>query len=161
MVGIGEDCLAATIDQDNGIFIIAGEGKLYTWNLSTFAFTDRSSSSSGNKTAQNSRFAGLTWDSRNHKVVGFAAGGRSIYTLDTSTWVWTQVTASGGPTPPVTYYPYSDMGGGVYGRFQYSASRDVFVYAVNMDNNVYVLKNPEDNQDNQTPAAPKGLKIIN
>lgn len=156
MAGINEDRLSAAIDETNNVLVISGEGKLYTWNLGTYAYTDKSSSSTGNKTAQNSGDAAITWDSDSEQIVAMVGNSTTVYTLNTSTWAWAAQSCTGS-APVTTDYidgQDQDQGGGVYGRFAYSAERNVFVYAPNCDANVFVLKTPfEEGEDTTDPVV--------
>jgi len=145
------DYLATAIDQTNGLFVMIGGGSIHVWNLSTEAYSQPSTT--GTKTAQNSSNPGLVWDSTNNVLVGYpCSGAKNIYTLNTTTWVWTEVTGY-GDTPPA-----SSQAGAVYGRFNYEPSRDVFIYYNDVDQNVYVMKNPLTEEQGR-PAGPTAIHV--
>jgi hypothetical protein len=69
------------------------------------------------------------------RFVAWSGQGRALSYLDPTTWHWTDTTPSGDD-------PGAGAGNGTYGRFRFSAARDVFMLVSTTDTNVFLYKPP-------------------
>ncbi|MCI0667930.1 MAG: hypothetical protein L0Y43_07730, partial [Methylococcaceae bacterium] len=69
------------------------------------------------------------------KLVAWA-GGTDVYTLDTTTWVWTQVPLAASNT----VIPTAAQANGTYGRFRYIPSRNLYIAVNAVNQDVYFFK---------------------
>lgn len=124
---------SSVIDPVNRLFFTLDSGIASVYNLQTEkifvpVFT-------GGSAITSMRGPALTFDSSINKIVGWA-GGTSVYSLDPSSWTWTEHTAA--PDNVVT--PTAPTRVGVFGRFQYIPSKNVFILINSVDSNVFFYK---------------------
>jgi len=129
----GEETTSA-IDAERRLFVGIGNGKLNVYNMKTGMITNRQSTTGG-EVIVNARGPGLAYDPVIKRVVGWA-GGTSVYSLDISTWSWTEHKA--GKSNVVV--PSAPTRVGVFGRFQYIPSKNVYVLVNDTDQNVFFYK---------------------
>jgi len=131
----GEDTTSA-LDPEARLFVGIGNGKLNVYNIKRGTITNRQKTTGG-EAIVNARGPGLAYDPVIKKIVGWA-GGTSVYSLDVSTWTWTEHKAensnSVSPTAPTRV--------GVFGRFQYVPSKNVYILVNDVDQNVFFYKLP-------------------
>ena len=73
---------------------------------------------------------GLTWDSVNQQIVGWA-GGNSIHALDWATKTWAEIALTGAAIPD--HQPT-----GTYKRFAFSPDNNAFILYNDVDQNIFV-----------------------
>jgi hypothetical protein len=79
---------------------------------------------------------GFVYDPVSDKMIAWY-GGNDVYSLNTETWEWTRH----APAPANTVNaPAVTASGGVYGRFQYVPSRNVFIVVNHVDEDVYIYR---------------------
>jgi hypothetical protein len=128
----GEE-MTSVIDPENRLFVGMGNGQLSVFNLKTGALTN-GQRSTGGEAIVNSRGPGLAYDPVVKRIVGWH-GGTSVYSLDVSTWTWTEHKAA--TTNSVTpARPRRD----VFGRFRYIPSKKVYILMTSVRDNVYFYK---------------------
>ena len=113
----------------------------------------RTLSTSGAKALESEGNPGLAYDETSDRIVGWYGGG-TIYSLDLDTNAWTAHSPASGnkATPPLV-----TTSGGVYGRFQYAPSLNVFVVVNRVDEPVYIYRLSEGTgipNDRVVPAPP-------
>ncbi|MEW5979028.1 MAG: Ig-like domain-containing protein [Acidobacteriota bacterium] len=129
---MGED-VSGVIDPQARLFVAMGNGHVIVYDLNSK--TVRNQTTSGGSSIVNARGPGLTYDSTLQRIVGWA-GGTSVYSLNTSNWTWTQHTAaSGNSVSPSTPTPV-----GVFSRFQYIPSKNVYILVNSVGTSVYAFK---------------------
>jgi hypothetical protein len=88
---------------------------------------------SGDKSMEAERYPGIDFDPVSNLLVAWGGGG-SVYTLNVSTGVWTRRAPVGTVTPTA---PPSQ---GIYGRFRYIPSKNVFIVANHINENVFFYR---------------------
>jgi hypothetical protein len=116
------------VDPRRGLLVAVGLGEVVTFDLRG-ALTRQLWKTSGGDALVAIRAPGLDYDPRRDRLVGWAGG--SVYSLDLETKAWTPSDAPGAPAPTPN---------GIYGRWRYVPSLDVFVVATNIDENVHLYK---------------------
>jgi hypothetical protein len=129
----GEETTGA-IDVERRLFVGVGNGKLNVYNIKTGTITNRQATTGG-EVIVNARGPGLAYDPVIKRIVGWA-GGTSVYSLDTSTWTWTEHRT--GKANAVT--PSAPTRVGIFGRFQYIPSKNLYVLVNDVDQNVFFYK---------------------
>ena len=129
----GEETTSA-LDPENRLFVGIGNGKLNIYNIKTRIITNRQRTTGG-EVIVNARGPGLAYDPVIKRIVGWS-GGTSVYSLNISTWTWTEHKAAG--TNSVT--PTAPTRVGVFGRFQYIPSKNVYILVNEVDQNVFFYK---------------------
>jgi hypothetical protein len=129
----GEETTGA-IDPEHRLFVGIGNGKLNIYNIKTRTITNRRKTTGGDAIV-NARGPGLAYDPVIKRIVGWS-GGTSAYSLDISTWSWTEHKAE--KTNSVT--PTAPTRVGVFGRFQYIPSKNVYILVNDVDQNVLFYK---------------------
>lgn len=128
--------LTAAIDPVGRVLVAVGGGQAFTWDLSKPGdVAGAVLSTSGDPSIVHAPSPGFAYDPAIHAFVGWS-GGSDVFTLDPTTWTWTRVAPS--PTNVVT--PTAAQQWGTFGRFRYSATRNVFVVVSSVDQDVYVYK---------------------
>ena len=113
---------------------------------------------SGARSLENIQNPGLAFDIASDRVVGWY-GGSTVYSLnlDNNQWTAHSALSSNKATPPsVTTY------GGVYGRFRYSPTLNVFIMVNETNQSVYLYRLSEGGgipQDVIPPAKPTSLQV--
>jgi hypothetical protein len=127
----------AAIDQKTRQFVFIGDGKVFSYKLDAYPATlvARTTSGATEVLANNNHRPALTWDSAAQTLAAWN-GGASVYTLDTSNWVWTR--HNPGTTNTVT--PDGPSPGGTYGRWQYLSRHDAFALVNSISGSVYLYR---------------------
>lgn len=143
--------VALSIDPENRLLVEVGGGSTAFWQLDN-GFTGGVVSTSGATSIQSADDPGLVYDPRAGKMVAWR-GGSSVFTLDTSSRIWTEVQ----PATTNTANPGSaSTSGGIFGRFNYSPTLNVYIYVDRVSENVYLYRlSSEDGP--QTPEPPADL----
>jgi len=136
----------AAIDPVSRHFVATANGRFFALDLRTMQVVK--TSTSGPQSVVAARGPGIMYDPGSKKIVGWA-GGTSVYSLDTSTWTWTEHPAAA--TNTVT--PTAITRVGVYGRFNYVPSKNAFILVNRVTDNVFVYK-LSPGGGSPTPAAP-------
>lgn len=132
----------ASIDPVSRVMVASGEGKMWAWNISAPSSTTSRATRltvNGDTTAMLPNNPAFDYDSQTGRFVAWV-GGTDAYSFDYGTRTWTKHFASSAntvtPTTPNTR--------GTFGRFRYVPSKDVFVVANRVDDNVYIYRLPEE-----------------
>jgi hypothetical protein len=123
------------VDPKRRILVRLGNGELQSYNLDTYANTDKAATCTGATGIISARAPGLAYDPVSDRMVAWN-GGTSVYTLNTATWSWTLVP----PAATNTVDPGSPNGSGTYGRWRYIPSRNVFFVVNGVDQNVFLYR---------------------
>jgi hypothetical protein len=131
------------IDPVRRQFISVGRGDTgshtaYSYNLAAahpIPGVARSTSGNGAGTMNSADYPGLAFDPVSDRVIGWD-GGANVYSLNTTTWVWTTITPAAGNT----VVPTGPAGHGTHGRFAYIPSKNAFIVVNNIDENVFIYK---------------------
>jgi chitodextrinase len=150
--GVGEEG-HAVIDPQARVFVAVGNGLMRVHDIA--ASITRAQSTSGPQNIVGARGPGLAYDSALNRIVGWA-GGTSVYSLDASTWTWTAHPAASTnvvtPTPPTRV--------GVFGRFAYVPSKNIYLLVNSVSEPVYAYKLSSGTpvpSDTTPPSTPTGL----
>lgn len=137
------------IDPVNNYLVCVGRGVYRRWDISQYDengyIKTIASTSSGPQDIVNSTYATIEYDPVSGKMVAWQ-GGKDVYALDASTDAWSFV--QGGPesaTPP-EFTP-----AGVYGRWAYVPSLNVFMLVTSTSENVWIYKHFPDVADDIAP----------
>jgi MYXO-CTERM domain-containing protein len=111
-----------------------GEPQLFVWDL---AQPGRilNVNPTGATQIERAKAPGFAFDEVRKVFVAWN-GGASVYTLDPSNWVWTQVAPAAGNS----VVPAGPDERGTYGRFRYIPSKNAFVVVSSVDQDVYFYK---------------------
>jgi hypothetical protein len=131
------------IDTSRKLLVQVGDSSAHSAtrvaDLTNLSAGFRTLSTSGAKALEGEQNPGLAYDEASDRIVGWYGGG-TIYSLDLGTNVWTPHSPASGnkATPPTV-----TTSGGVYGRFQYAPSLNVFVVVNAVDEPVYITACPK------------------
>lgn len=106
------------------------------WNLDSPTLERDVVSTTGARDMEAAANPGTVYDPTTDRIVSWS-GGTTVYSLDVDTNVWEAHPAAG--TNLVDPGPV-DAAGGTYGRFQYSATYNVFVTVDSVSENVFVYR---------------------
>lgn len=119
----------SVIDPKRGLLVVAGNGEMFTYDLRSGDLTRRSRTTTGGAALIGKRAPGLDYDPVRDRIMGWHGG--AVYALHLETNVWTAQEAPGAPaTTP----------NGIYGRWRYVPTLDVFVVVTDIDENVHVYR---------------------
>jgi hypothetical protein len=113
--------------------LVVGGGKVLAFGLSQFSGT-QTIATTGGEAIVNAQGPGLAYDSANNCIVAWTGG--DVYSLDLATRVWERHAPVGPAAPPIP--PRQ----GVFGRWQYIPSRDAFIVATRVNENVWLYRLP-------------------
>ena len=138
--------LTGVVDPVRRKFMVMGgyDGvtpRLYTWDISKTGNLARTlQACTGDTAIMLVRYPGLVYDPVADRIVAYG-GGKSVYVLNTSTWVWTRYANAATGSPPQRLdgngHPFGDMS-----KFQYIPERNLYIRVDNINNNVWVYKLP-------------------
>jgi Galactose oxidase, central domain len=163
-----EDGTTAAIDLVNNLFVVVGGGGAYPSTSKYHTLQVFSLGSPGGMQAWKDsgcdltyRSGGLAWDSALGLMVGYPGGGDQIYLLNTGSkdmvtplgtvpshkCLDASISANPSPVKGVDYPPDPEGTGrdgnlGIFGRFAYFPSLDVFVLVNNRDQDAWILRLP-------------------
>lgn len=129
----------ASLDPVRRKFVRIGGGVIYAWDISATLPTQTELMTTGENNIINAKAPGFVYDFVSDKFVawdGFDETG-AIYTLDMDTLNWEKI------LPATEVKPFVDTGRefrGIFGRFQYIPSKNVFLAVSYTDQNVYIFK---------------------
>ncbi|MBR9699919.1 hypothetical protein GOV09_05670, partial [Candidatus Woesearchaeota archaeon] len=127
------------IDPVRKLLVAVGRGTYMVFDISSVDtngyVTQIESVSSGPQDLVDSNYPTLDYDYTTGKMVGWL-GGTDVYELDLDTHTWSKIPAS--ITNTIT--PTNPTGNGVYGRWRYDPSKNVFIVVNEIDENVFVYK---------------------
>jgi hypothetical protein len=118
-----------------GIFLAIGNGKALVWDVKNPAAQPIEPVMTGSKDILGIQCPGLAYDPVRKRFAAWA-GGKDVYSLDPSTWVWSKESIAPGNT--VT--PTAAEKNGTYGRFRYIPSRDLFIAVNRTSENVFLFR---------------------
>jgi hypothetical protein len=125
----------AEIDPVRNLYLTVGYGSTFTWDLDAPDTLPVEQATTGDVEIESAPRIGLKYAAHLDRFVAWA-GGKNVYVLDPGTMRWTKVPGAGsvdpGPTTPR----------GVYGRWNYVPSLDVFCVVNAVDTNVFVYRLP-------------------
>lgn len=156
----------AAIDQKTRQFVFIGDGKVYSYKLDAYpaSLVARTTTGATEVLSNFTRRPTLAWDSGAQTLAAWN-GGSAVYTLDTSTWVWTRHNAAS--TNTVT--PDAPSSAGTYGRWQYMPQHDLFVLVNSINGSVYFYRlggstttTPTEPATTVTaaPPAPENVRLL-
>ncbi|MCA9622250.1 MAG: hypothetical protein KC731_24670 [Myxococcales bacterium] len=122
--------ITGALDPVRRLMVIAGNGDLSAFHLDDHTY--QSPASTGGQAVIDSAAPGFAYDAKQGLFVAWA-GGSDVYTLDPDTWEWLVHTGAGSP-------PGAAQPNGTFGRFRYAPSRNVFVLANAVDQNVFIYR---------------------
>lgn len=125
----------AEIDSVRNRYVLVGGGAVRYWDLSQPDDSHVEQPTSGDTEIVDATRLGLVYLASRDRFVAWA-GGKDVYVLDPSTWVWTRIAGQGDvdPGPPTSR--------GVFGRWRYVPSIDCFCIVTGVDKNVFVYRLP-------------------
>jgi len=118
----------AAVDPKRGRLVIVGQREVLVVDLRAASLKPQPWKTTGGE-AFIARRVGLDYDPVADRFVGWAGG--PVYSLDPDTGAWTAHDAPGAPKPTDS---------GMYGRWRYVPSLDVFVLVTDVDENVQFYK---------------------
>jgi len=128
----------AAIDPIRRIMVIVGgyngQRQIKVWDLTKNYGASYTPPTSGDTALEFRSGPGFVFDPTINKFVGWG-NGSEVYTLDPVTWAWEKIEAA----PSNSVIP-STMGRGVYGRFRYIPSKNVYMLVNRTTENVYFYK---------------------
>jgi hypothetical protein len=141
------DDVSAALDPEARLMVMMGEDRVDLYRIDTDEY---SQDIAINGTAPNmGESPGLAFDTQQKQFVVWT-GGATTYTFDPAAASFSQHDNPNGTAPgPVT------PSGGVFGRFRYVPSRNVFVSINSVDENVFVLRMSEGTGE-PLPPPPDG-----
>lgn len=143
----------ASLDPVRRKFVRIGGGEIYAWDISTTPPTQTELVTTGEKQIVNAVAPGFVYDPVSDKFVawdGYDTSG-AIYTLDMDTLTWEKILPATGVKPFVNTNTEFN---GIFGRFQYIPSKNVFLAVSYTNQNVYIFK--LNNNEPLTPPSPSG-----
>lgn len=129
----------ASMDPVRRKFVRIGGGAIYAWDISTNPPSQTELTTTGDTEIINAIAPGFVYDPVSDKFVawdGYDSTG-AIYTLDMDTLTWKKI------LPASNIKPFVDSAGefnGIFGRFQYIPSKNLFLAVSYTDKNVYAFK---------------------
>ena len=133
--GRRNDYVSLAIDPGRRMLVEVGKGVTALWSMDK-GFTGGEVSTSGATSFQSFLNPGLAYDLASDLIVGWS-GGTTVYTLDVDNRVWTAV----APAATNAANPGSvSTSGGVYGRFNYSPTYNVYMYVDLVFDNVFLYR---------------------
>lgn len=153
-VGFGDPSMAtgdyastAIHQPTRQLFVVGGQGNYasrgcWSYNLNiapagntgTTGWTNRTSSTTGNKFPETDNNGAMVYDSKRGYLWYFPRNAASLFQLNVTTLNWSAVSPTSGSMPPAP--PANET----FGRFRYCPEYDVFVYAYSVDGSVYIYK---------------------
>ena len=126
--------VAAALDPDARLMVIVGSGRVDLYHLDTDQYElDVPVGGAGTKDLFGDGCPGIDFDPLQKRFVLWA-GGQTVYTFDPVARTYAAHAGAGDDPGPIT------TSGGVFGRFRYVPSRNVFVAVDNVDQDVHVLR---------------------
>lgn len=124
-----------TFDTKRRLLVSVGGGSLRTWDVTTTPVTFAARASTGDTTMVRANNPGCEYDPVMDRVVCWW-GGADVYLLNTADWSWEKRSPASGNT--VT--PPQPLANGTYGRFRYVPSKNVYVLANDVAQNVFIYR---------------------
>jgi hypothetical protein len=129
----------AVLDTQRQLLLLIGHGLVYSYDLNNTSSAPIARTTSGPQGAVNAWGPGLVFDPRIKEVIawtGLDADRRTVYTLDTGTWVWTSSVGTGVIPDTPANGTYSRT----YGRWQYSPEKNVYMVWNRPSASVYLYR---------------------
>ena len=117
----------ATLDTRRGLLVCAGDGKLFAYDVRQ-GRPVRQAWTGGEGFIEKAN-PGFDYDAAADRLVGWAGG--PVHVLHPETKRWTSIDAPGAPKPTPN---------GIFGRWRYVPSLDVFVVVTSIDDDVHLFK---------------------
>jgi hypothetical protein len=134
--------LTGSVAPDQRRLVAVGANQAFTFDLSDAGTTDAGNdiigvplTTGGTQAIVQAQSPGFEYDPVSHLFVAWN-GGADVYTLDPSTWAWTQVP----PAATNTVTPTAANAQGTNGRFRYSPAHNVFVVVNSVDEDVFIYR---------------------
>ncbi|MBA3707404.1 MAG: sigma-70 family RNA polymerase sigma factor [Planctomycetes bacterium] len=124
--------VSCALDSKRGVLMVVGRGHVFAYDLRASPVTKSEWTTSGGDAFVAKEKPGLDYDPVIDRIVGWHGG--AVYALDPQTRIWTASAASGALDTTVN---------GIYGRWRYVPSLDVFIVATDTDANVHFYKPPK------------------
>ena len=123
----------SAVDTRRGRLVSAGDGKVFAHDVRGGGTPTRQVwRTTGGDALLAKANPGFDYDSAADRLVGW--GGGAVHVLHPGTKTWTSYDAPGAPPPTPN---------GIFGRWRYVPSLDVFVVVTGIDENVHLYKLPE------------------
>lgn len=135
----GEEQVAA-IDPERRLFVRVGNGDVSYCNIRSGSIRT-AVPTRGPQDVVNGRGPGFVYDPTIKKFVGWA-GGAAVFTLDPTTWTWTEIRPAPGNTvvpPHTTDAPNKFL---VMSKFLYIPGKNFYVLVQRVNTEVYVYRLP-------------------
>ena len=116
--------------------LVIGGGHVMLFDISRSHATPQTISTTGGAPIVDAQGPGLAYDPVTDRIVGWAGGG-DVYSLNLATRTWERHRTNSPTVPP------SAPNKGTYGKWQYIPSRNAFIAATQIDENVWLYKIPE------------------
>ena len=118
------------VDPKRGLLVVVGEGETLVYDVKNNNYTKQTWNTNGSSEIAGASNPGLTYDSKDDKIVAW--NGAAVYFLNTETRSWTKKNPSGSPGRTST---------GIFGRWRYIPTENVFVAISSAEKNVHFYKN--------------------
>jgi uncharacterized repeat protein (TIGR01451 family) len=129
------------IDPVNRKMLAIGRNQVFVWDIDKPDASGYVKSYNVTTTGDTAPVAalgpGLDWDPVSQRVIAWI-GGSAVYSLNTTTWVWTKIDPSAGNSA----IPTAANPAGTWGRFRYMPAFNAFVGVNRTSENVFVYKLP-------------------
>ena len=125
----------ASLDFKRSLLISVGNGAVKVWDLTKNPVEYRTQATTGATSIVGTNNPGVEYDPVVDRIVCWHDG-PSVYSLNTDTWVWTQHSPAAGNT----VNPPAPLGNGTYGRFRYVPSKNVYILATSVNQNVFIYR---------------------
>lgn len=116
--------------------LVIGGGHVMVLDISRSQASPQKISTTGGEPIVAKQGPGLAYDPASDRIVGWAGGG-DVYSLDVAKRTWTRHETTSSTVPAEA--PHQ----GTYGKWQYIPSRNAFIAATRIDENVWLYKLPE------------------
>ncbi|HEX7215770.1 MAG TPA: hypothetical protein VF578_16280 [Methylomirabilota bacterium] len=113
--------------------LVVGGGETTRFDISRSYASVQPLSTSGGDPIVNAQGPGLVYDPVTDRIVGWAGGG-DVYSLDLASRTWTRHAPTGSAVPGPA--PHQ----GTYGKWQYIPSKNAFIAATRIDENVWLYR---------------------
>jgi hypothetical protein len=148
--------VTAAVDPTRRILVEVGQERVSYWDLAQTGTLQRNSVSTAGPQDIVSSLGnpGFDYDPVSDRFVAWN-GGASVYTLDWAAKTWTRVT----PAPTNSVTPPAPNAQGTFGRFRYVPSKNVFIVANDVDQNVFIYKLSPSSSSGTVPTTPSAPTV--
>jgi hypothetical protein len=147
--------MTAAIDAINRKMVAVGGNEVMVWDIdnrnsdgftSAYNVTTRGATEMVGITGP-----GLEWDPLGKRLLAWH-GGSALFALDTKTWNWTKLSATGTT-------PTAGNSNGTWGRFRYIPDYDLFIAVNRTNENVYIYRPARNDKPPEPPTPQKTIDL--